>query len=130
MSKGMTLVVRICGWLFLGVALLSLFGRDNPTDLADKASLYLAPFLAHFGILARSGSRAPEGFGRTLGRLATGLFGGLVGGYALWNALQYVAAALRGGRFDAAASWGTLVLAVGLGYLLSSPPRRQPVAAQ
>jgi hypothetical protein len=131
-SKGMTVVVRVCGGLFLVMALLSLLGRDNADNLADKASLYLAPFLAHFAIVARFGTgapREPQGIGRALGRLATGILGGLIGGYVLWNALLYLVIALHGGRFDLRASWGTLLLAVALGYLLASPPRRQPAGA-
>jgi hypothetical protein len=133
MSKGMTGIVRVSGWLFLVVALVSLLGRDSQDDLVDKASLYLAPFLAHFAILSRFGAgatRNPEGIGSMLARWATGVLGGLIGGYVLWNALLYVVVALHGGRFDLRASWGTILLAGALGYLLSSPPQRRPAVAQ
>jgi hypothetical protein len=133
MSKGMAVIVRVCGWLSLVVALVSLLGRDSQDNLVDKASVYLAPFLAHFAVLARFGPGATsiqQGIGSTIARWAAGILGGLIGGYVLWNALLYVVVALHGGRFDLRASWGTLLLAGGLFYLLSSPPQRRQAAAQ
>jgi hypothetical protein len=125
--------VRVCGWLFLVVALVSLLGRDSQDNLVDKASLYLAPFLAHFAMLTRFGPGATsiqQGIGSTIARWTTGILGGLIGGYFLWNALLYVVVALHGGRFDLRASWGTLLLAGALFYLLSSPPQRRQAPAQ
>ena len=124
MPKSAMLIVRVCGWLFLVLAVLSLFGRDRVDNLVGKASLYLAPFLAHFGMLARLQPRQgpPTSTGKTVGWSAIGIVSGLIGGYILWNALQFAAVSIHGGRFDAAASWGVLLLAAGLGFLVASAP--------
>jgi hypothetical protein len=36
-----------------------------------------------------------------------------------WNALRFLAAAIRGGRFDFAASWGVLLLAAALACVIA-----------
>jgi len=133
MSKTGLVVVRVCGWAFLVLTLLSLTGQDRPDNLVDKASIYMVFFLAHFGVLARFQTRQDRtspGFGKALAWSVAGIFGGLVGGYILWNGLQFVAVALHGGRFDASASWGVLVLAVGLWYWISATPYREAEATR
>jgi hypothetical protein len=133
MTNRMRLLVRVCGWMLLAVGLFGLTGRDNTANLVDKASISVALFLAHFGVLARLGLEPglKTGLGRTVSRIALGVVGGAIGGYLAWNALQYLAVGLHGGRFDLQASWGALLLAVGLGYSVAapSPTSRGPAAA-
>jgi hypothetical protein len=132
MSSRIRLFVRVCGWALLAIGLFSLTGRDSTANLVDKASTSVALFLAHFGVLARLGPapRPRAGFAKTVFRIASGVAGGALGGYLVWNALQYVAVALHGGRFDLQASWGVLLLAAGLGYWIAAPSTPAVAAEQ
>ena len=116
--------------LFTG---LSLFGEGRAETVVDKACVPLSLFIAGLPVLRylRSTSRAGRSAGKVALRVALGVFCGLFGGYFLWNVLRFLTlTTIRGGRFDLAASWGSLLLAGALAFWIAASGGSKSVSAK